>query len=178
MVRFPELPAGGDVSDLIEKGATKKELAQEFDWRWNGSRRTLRVETKRGAFASRTGGYERPIILVERGNSTVSLQRARKRSIKAKVDFYSRGGTLVRPAIDEVDASKGRKTKSARLLEVSRKDGRLSLPLYPLGAVRQEGEDHRAHRSAPAGRGDHPSQGRGVEASDAGRRYHIADHAT
>jgi len=39
--------------------------------------------------------------------------------IKAGVDFYTRGGQIVRPVIDEVDASKGRKTRSARLIPVT-----------------------------------------------------------
>ena len=65
--------------------------------------------------ASATGGIELPLITVEAGKLHRIASKGEAALIQANVDFYSRGGQVVRPIIDEVDASKGRKTKSARL---------------------------------------------------------------
>jgi putative DNA primase/helicase len=147
VVRFPELPAGGDVSDLIEAGATKQDLAKRFQHaaEWEAPE-TVRIETEEVFFATPTGGAERPIILVERGHLHRLATRGEQALVKANVDFYSRGGTLVRPAIDEVDASKGRKTKSARLLEVS-PEGMVD---YLSRYVRWERYDTRSKTTLPA----------------------------
>ena len=66
-------------------------------------------------FAFATGGAELPLITVEAGKLHRVATWGEAALVKANVDFYSRGGLVVRPIIDEVDASKGRKTKCARL---------------------------------------------------------------
>ena len=60
-----------------------------------------------------------PTIVVAPGLLGELATEAEAALIDAGVGFYTRGGQVVRPIIDEVDASKGRKTKSARLLEVN-----------------------------------------------------------
>ena len=65
--------------------------------------------------ATATGGIELPLITVEAGKLHRIATWGEAALIQANVDFYSRGGQVVRPIVDEVDASKGRKTKCARL---------------------------------------------------------------
>jgi putative DNA primase/helicase len=60
-----------------------------------------------------------PTIVVTPGLLHELATEAEAALINAGVDFYTRGGQVVRPIIDEVDASKGRKTNSARLIEVN-----------------------------------------------------------
>jgi hypothetical protein len=60
-----------------------------------------------------------PVITIEPGELDRLASEGEAALIAANVDFYTRGGQVVRPIIDEVDASKGRKTKAARLVPVS-----------------------------------------------------------
>ena len=60
----------------------------------------------------------RPVIEILPGSLHDLASEGEQALIDAGVDFYTRGGQIVRPIIDEVDASKGRKTTSARLLPV------------------------------------------------------------
>ena len=60
----------------------------------------------------------RPVIEILPGSLHDLASEGEQALIDAGVDFYTRGGQIVRPVIDEVDASKGRKTTSARLLPV------------------------------------------------------------
>jgi len=66
-----------------------------------------------------TGGIERPLITIEPGHLHRLASQAEAALAAANVDIYSRGGELVRPIIDEVDASKDRKTKTARLRQMN-----------------------------------------------------------
>jgi hypothetical protein len=59
-----------------------------------------------------------PVITIEPGKLDRLASKGEAALIAAGVDFYTRGGQVVRPIIDEVEASKGRKTKTARLLAV------------------------------------------------------------
>ena len=64
-------------------------------------------------------GHTLPTINVEPGKLHEMATKGEAALIEAGIDVFQRGSMLVRPVIDEVDASKGRKTKSARLVEVS-----------------------------------------------------------
>jgi len=56
-----------------------------------------------------------PIIKVKAGKLSTLATKAEELLISAKVPVYQRSGTLVRPIIETVDASHGRKTKIATL---------------------------------------------------------------
>jgi 5S rRNA maturation endonuclease (ribonuclease M5) len=56
-----------------------------------------------------------PVIEIKDGQLSALATRAEKMLIDAGVPIYQRGGTLVRPIIETVDASRGRKTKVAQL---------------------------------------------------------------
>lgn len=60
-----------------------------------------------------------PAITIEPGKLDTLASEGEAALIAGRVGFYTRGGQIVRPVIDEVDASNGRKTKTARLLAVS-----------------------------------------------------------
>ena len=66
-----------------------------------------------------TEGHDLPKIAVEPGKLHEMATKGEAALIAAGIDVFQRGSMLVRPVIDEVDASKGRKTKNARLVEVS-----------------------------------------------------------
>jgi hypothetical protein len=58
---------------------------------------------------------ELPVIEIKRGQLSSLATRAEELLIAAGVPLYQRGGTLVRPIIETVDATRGRKTKVAQL---------------------------------------------------------------
>lgn len=64
------------------------------------------------------GHDDRPTIRIERGQLHQTANMAEDALVQAQAPFYVRGDTLVRPAIDDVEASKGRRTKIARLCQV------------------------------------------------------------
>jgi hypothetical protein len=59
-----------------------------------------------------------PIIEIKDGQLSALADKAEEMLIDAGVPIYQRGGTLVRPIIETVDASRGRKTKIAQLREL------------------------------------------------------------
>jgi hypothetical protein len=56
-----------------------------------------------------------PVIQVKNGELSLLATKAEEMLIAAGTPLYQRGGTLVRPIIETVDASRGRKTKVAQL---------------------------------------------------------------
>jgi len=58
---------------------------------------------------------ELPVIEIKDGQLSALATRAEKMLIAAGVPIYQRGGMLVRPIIETVDASRGRRTKVAQL---------------------------------------------------------------
>jgi hypothetical protein len=58
---------------------------------------------------------ELPVIQIKNGELSLLATSAEEMLIAAGVPLYQRGGTLVRPVIETVDASRGRKTKVAQL---------------------------------------------------------------
>jgi hypothetical protein len=63
--------------------------------------------------------HRRKTIALYAGNLHEITSEAEAALIAADVTFYARGGTLVRPIIEDVPASRGRRTKVARLKPVS-----------------------------------------------------------
>lgn len=59
-----------------------------------------------------------PVIEVKNGELSLLATNAEEMLIAAGVPLYQRGGTLMRPIIETVDASRGRKTKVAQLKEL------------------------------------------------------------
>ena len=60
-----------------------------------------------------------PRIYVRGGGLADEATQAEQALIDAGIPIYQRGGSLVRPVIEEADASKGRRTKVAKLVEVT-----------------------------------------------------------
>jgi hypothetical protein len=56
-----------------------------------------------------------PVIQIKNGELSSLATRAEERLIAAGVPIYQRGGALVRPIIETVDATRGRKTKICQL---------------------------------------------------------------
>jgi hypothetical protein len=60
-----------------------------------------------------------PIIRIVAGKEKANAKRAQEILIDAGAEIYQRSGKLVRPIIEKTDASDGRKTKTARLREIT-----------------------------------------------------------
>jgi hypothetical protein len=72
------------------------------------------TENQRDASAA-SPADQLPVIEVKNGELSLLATNAEEMLIAAKTPLYQRGGTLVRPIIETVDASRGRKTKVAQL---------------------------------------------------------------
>ncbi|WP_271602778.1 bifunctional DNA primase/polymerase [Bradyrhizobium sp. CCBAU 45384] len=75
-----------------------------------------------GADAAHIGeerdGGDKPVIFLTPHAKPAIAQTAEEILLNSDVPLYQRGGTLVRPIIEEADASRGRRTKVARLIEI------------------------------------------------------------
>ena len=60
-----------------------------------------------------------PTIHIGAGKEKTNAERAQEILIATGAEIYQRSGRLVRPIVEETDASDGRKTKTARLREVT-----------------------------------------------------------
>jgi putative DNA primase/helicase len=69
--------------------------------------------------AQTTNGSNRPAICLRPGALHEIATEAEAALIAADAPFYARGGEIVRPVVDEVVATKGRRTKVARLRAVT-----------------------------------------------------------
>lgn len=65
----------------------------------------------------REGGNKQVIFLTAHAKPAIA-KAAEAILLGSNVALYQRGGTLVRPIIEEADASRGRRTKVARLIEI------------------------------------------------------------
>jgi hypothetical protein len=114
VVHFPELADKSDVSDWIASGKTFDDLKERVlateDWKPPAAP----LGTTRDA-NSPTPSKALPIMEVKDGELSSLATKAKALLIDAGVPVYQRGGTLVRPIIETVDASRGRKTKVAQL---------------------------------------------------------------
>lgn len=64
-------------------------------------------------------GKDAPTITIEAGQLHTMATKAEKALLDGKAPFYVRGEKIVRPVLDELPASNGRRTKVARLAEVT-----------------------------------------------------------
>lgn len=62
---------------------------------------------------------DRPLIAIKADNLPTITTQAENVLIEADVPLYQRGGELVRPVIEEVDASEGRLTKIVRFVRIN-----------------------------------------------------------
>jgi hypothetical protein len=88
----------------------------------------------------------RPVIRIERGNLHGQATEGERALIAAGVPFYAHADELQKPIVDEVEATKGRKTKVARLASV----GPDMLRDYLSRSVRWERYDERKKCLVPA----------------------------
>jgi hypothetical protein len=99
-----------------------------------------------GEAAAAADGNPRPIIQVLAHEGPAVAKRAEEILLNLGAEIYQRGGLLVRHVIEEADASHGRKTKVARLIEIT--------PVYlrnELGkAIRWHRYDKRAKKWLPS----------------------------
>ena len=98
---WPEIPEGGDVTDWLERGGgTKEKLI------------ALAEETVVPEWVNELG---KPVIHVIGGKLDEQATAAEDALLRAHAPFYAYGQEICRPVIDEVEATKGRTTKVARL---------------------------------------------------------------
>jgi putative DNA primase/helicase len=96
-----------------------------FEKAWNSAGKNYDLENPltfryvlKLAKAYREAADARPIIRVRSGELHTMTFEAEKALISFDAPLYTRGQRIVRPVIEEVDASKSRKTKAARLTSV------------------------------------------------------------
>jgi hypothetical protein len=121
---LPGLPEKGDVSDWLN--ADEANAARLVDvcvatpeWSPKEEPGAQSEDTQDEPETSDTSeaipDSDLPIIEIKDGQLSALATRAELMLIEAGVQVYQRGGTLVRPIIETVDASRGRKTKVAQL---------------------------------------------------------------
>lgn len=121
---MPGLPEKGDVSDWLN--ADEANAARLVDvcvatpeWSPKEEPGAQSEDTQDEPETSDTSeaipDSDLPIIEIKDGQLSALATRAELMLIEAGVQVYQRGGTLVRPIIETVDASRGRKTKVAQL---------------------------------------------------------------
>jgi hypothetical protein len=101
----------------------------------------------------------RPIIVVHPGTLSELATLGEAAIIAGGAQVYRRGEALVRPVIEEVDASDGRRTKVAQLAEINRDTlfARSPLPLGQVEKIRFEEVHRHPHQSAHGCRPDNRS---------------------
>jgi putative DNA primase/helicase len=107
---LPGLPPGGDILDWIGErlaaGKTEAEISDEY---------TVLDGTE---WVFKPKPVERPVIFCTPGTMHQNASEAESALLAAGVQFYRRGGNIVMPIVEEVDAARGGKTKVARVKEV------------------------------------------------------------
>ncbi len=88
--------------------------ARNLGWWWKERHPTSTKNTTRDA-NEKAPSEDLPTIEIKDGQLSALATRAEVLLIEAGVPIYQRGGELVRPIIETVDASRGRKTKVAQL---------------------------------------------------------------
>ncbi len=111
---LPNLGEKEDVSDWLARGGDAAELTRLAE--------AALASCEAAAREHDAGGPSDPgrrIVAVRAGELPRMATEGEQALIEAGSPIYSRGGSLVRPVVEEVDAAKGRKTKIARLCPVS-----------------------------------------------------------
>jgi hypothetical protein len=127
IVRLPGLPEKGDVSDWLNADAANAGLLADVciatpEWlppeQPTGDAEpndTQDEQPETSETSEAIPDSDLPIIEIKDGQLSALATAAEEMLIEAGVPLYQRGGTLVRPIIETVDASRGRKTKVAQL---------------------------------------------------------------
>jgi putative DNA primase/helicase len=117
VVRLPDLPAKGDVSDWLAGGGTTVDLQRLASG--------CEEETPERETDAETGGAtddandHRPLIKVEPGKLPELATDGEQALIASRLPVFQRGRSLVRPIRQEVPASGGRTTFAAGLGEIN-----------------------------------------------------------
>jgi putative DNA primase/helicase len=123
IVSLPDLAHKGDVSDWLDSDPANADILGDIcmgtpEWEPQDDAADQAAadndEQPRDANEAKPDN-DLPIIDIKDGQLSALATRAEKLLIEAGVPLYQRGGTLVRPIIETVDASRGRKTKVAQL---------------------------------------------------------------
>ena len=132
IVSLPGLPDKGDVSDWLDADATNAgkladlciatavwsppvEEENDTDEELPPQDKPADDKEETRDANEATPDSDLPIIEIKDGQLSALATKAELMLIQAGVPVYQRGGTLVRPIIEAVDASRGRKTKVAQL---------------------------------------------------------------
>jgi putative DNA primase/helicase len=130
IVSLPGLPEKGDVSDWLNADAANAGKLADIciaTAAWSppeDESDTDEPQPKPGEDQQTRDANETipdsdlPIIEIKDGQLSALATKAELMLIEAGVPVYQRGGTLVRPIIETVDASRGRKTKVAQLRQL------------------------------------------------------------
>jgi putative DNA primase/helicase len=109
VIELPGLPSKGDVSDWLAAGGTRDQLL-------------ALVGSVEPISEMPSGGQEhddnRPVIRINADALHETASLAERALLASGLPLYTRSGTIVRPAIDDVEAARGRRTKVARLVKI------------------------------------------------------------
>ncbi len=108
LIQLPGLPEKGDVSDWLDAGGTREALLALVD----------AAEPAQEMPEPADENDSRPVIRINADalHETASLAEQALKS--SGLPLYTRSGSIVRPAIDDVEAARGRRTKIARLVKI------------------------------------------------------------
>lgn len=140
VVMLPDLPLKGDIHDWVEAGGTREALedlvagisAFEKPKSSNGATPPpgydepppdIDLDDPRWREAAEAEGSTQsgtPVIQVIAGEIAVTTTLAEQALIESGIPLYQRGQSLVRPAMQEVPASKGRRTMAACFAKLTR----------------------------------------------------------
>jgi putative DNA primase/helicase len=115
ILMLPDLPLKGDVSDWIEAGGTAEQLMALVAALPEGGETIHRTEEE----IRERYGQDVPTIRVRGGDLHREATAGEAALIQTGKTIYQRGQGLVRPAVREVEASRGRTAKSACLIEIT-----------------------------------------------------------
>jgi putative DNA primase/helicase len=104
VVSYPDTKDGGDVTNWLESGHDLADLLQRCE--------------EAEPFVSDKDSLARPLIQIRGGMLSAMATEAERHLLEAGVPFYQRAGKLVRPVVEDVPASDGRKTTTVAPHEI------------------------------------------------------------
>ena len=117
ILALPRLPDKGDVSDWLDAGGDVEQLKKLALEALDRPVATIDGDAPQSAGEVRV--ISGCVIAIRAGELPRMATEGEQALIAAGSPIYARGGSLVRPVVEEVEAAKGRKTKIARLCPVS-----------------------------------------------------------
>jgi putative DNA primase/helicase len=118
ILELPELPPKGDVVDWLEAGGSAEKLYGLVD----SAAVSCSPDAAKDWEVARTpkpGGKKSFVIRINPGELHAQATQAESALRAVGTPFYQNSAALVRPVVDVVDAARGCKTKTARLLPVT-----------------------------------------------------------